>query len=455
MAELNLAHYEDVLGQLPRLKTYSHLLLVFPLLGDRCPDPLIDSIESAAQEVRNAFPWLACRVLHEGRGPGNSGVFKLATCPEFAFPNPVVRRKDCTDNFPTYQEIIDAHGPVAMLDGNILAPLPAFPHIYDDSKLNPAPVLAIQVTVIKGGLLLDIAAQHNIVDGGSLMRILDLLAKSMRGEQFSAEEIEHGNRDRTKLIRLLQSDEPMLDHSHLILDPHGASKPPGGRPKAQWRYVRFPVQKRNILKERANKEIEGGDELFISTNDTLSAFIWKRVSAARLKRRKRPDDLSKFSRALDARRALEIPREYLGQMGYNATCFLTFRELETMSVGQIGVFLRQAVREVNTNYAARSWATLIANEPNKARIMFGGSFNPDKDIGISSILHANFNNVDFGDLGKPSLFRRPLFSPLESCVYLWTQTVEGHVDALLCLIEADWNELRADVEWSEHTELIG
>jgi hypothetical protein len=33
--------------------------------------------------------------------------------------------------------------------------------------------------------------------------------------------------------------------------------------------------------------------------------------------------------------------------------------------------------------------------------------------------------------------------------------VEGHVDALLCLIEADWNELRADVEWSEHTELIG
>ena len=147
MTELNLAHYEEV-GHPPGLNVLA-FVFGFSFLIGRSPAP-VESIESAAEDLRNAFPWLACRFLDEGSGPGNSGVLRLATCPEFAFPNPVVRRKDCTDICPTYQEIIDAHGPVAMLDGNILARLPAFPHIYDDSELSPAPVLAIQVNIING-----------------------------------------------------------------------------------------------------------------------------------------------------------------------------------------------------------------------------------------------------------------------------------------------------------------
>jgi hypothetical protein len=455
MTAFDSAQYEDVLGQLPRLKTYSHLLLAFRLPENRSPEHFIELIESAKQELTKAFPWLACRVVHEGRGPGNSGVFRLAPYSEFTHPHSIVRTKDCTDLCPTYEEIVAARGPVAMLDGAILAPVPAFPHIYDDAELNPAPVIVLQANVIRGGLLFDIAGQHNIIDGGGLMRVLVLLAKSMRGEPFSAEELEHGNRDRSKLVQLLQPDEPMLDHSHLLREPLGTVQPRVNRPPAQWRYVRFPALKRKILKERAMKDIGGEDDVFVSTNDTVSAFLWQRISAVRLLRRKRPDDLSKFSRALDARRPLGIPREYLGQMGYNATCYLSFRELEALPLGHVALFLRGAAKEVNTTYAARSWATFIANEPDKSRIMFGGSFDPDKDLGVSSIIHATFNDVVFGELGTPSLFRRPMFPPLESCIYLWTQTVEGDVDVLLCLIEADWDALSVDKEWSTHTELIG
>ena len=455
MMPLNLAHLHDVLGQLPRLKTYTHVLLCFPIRDGPSPSALIKSLEAAARTLADAFPWIVCRVVHEGSGPGNSGIFRLAPCPEFAAPNTIMHTKDCTDVCPTYKEILDTHGPVSILDGSVLSSVPAFPQVYDDAELNPAPVFTLQVNLVREGILLDAAAQHNFIDGGSLLRLLELLAKSMRGETFSEEEIKHGNRDRLYLIPLLRPDEPMLDHSHLIRESLANVQQSFDRPEVHWSFVRFPAPKVTRLKKRANKDIQHAHGSFVSTNDALSAFIWKCISAVRLERRQKPDDFSRFSRALDARRAVQIPREYLGQMGYNATCCLKFCQLQGLSLGEIALFMRQAVEKVNSEYSVRSWATFIAKEPDKSRIMFGGSFDPDKDIGLSSLIHASVNDIEFGIMGKPDLVRRPRFLPLESCVYLWTQTVEGHVDALLCLRGADREGLRADAEWAEHTEFIG
>ncbi|KAF2204960.1 hypothetical protein GQ43DRAFT_446384 [Delitschia confertaspora ATCC 74209] len=460
MAALSLAHYQDVLGQLPRLKTYTHILLCFPLYDDQSPIKFIASLEAAARVLADAFPWISCRVVHEGIGPEDSGTFRLAPCPEFSIPNTIVHVKDCTAACPTYQEILDAHGPVSMLDGSVLGPVPAFPQLYSDASLNPAPVFTLQANLIRGGILLDAAAQHNFIDGGGLLRLLTLLAKALRGESFTPEELEHGNRDRSTLIPLLRPDEPMLDHSHLLRESALTSAPqppPAPAADVHWSFVRFPVAKVVALKSRANEDIQKTNPgFFVSTNDALSAFIWQRISSVRQKRLQHaPSAFSKFSRALDARRALGIPREYLGQMGYNATCRLTFQELQEQSLGEVALFMRQAVAAVNNEYAVRSWATFVAQEPDKSKIMFGGAFNPDTDIGVSSLIHGSVQDVEFGGLGKPELVRRPRFSPLTSCIYLWTQTGGGDVDALLCLKEGDWKGLRDDVGWAGCTEFIG
>ncbi|KAK5656788.1 hypothetical protein OQA88_4336 [Cercophora sp. LCS_1] len=466
---LNLAHYQDVLGQLPRLKTYTHILLGFALSDDQTPNDCISALETSARALVDAFPWLACQVVHEDGGAGDSGRFRLAHCAQFAAPNSIVRVKDCTDVCPTYHEILNARGPVSMLDGRILGPVPAFPQIYADAELHPAPVFTMQVNLVRGGVLVDAAAQHNFIDGGGLLRLLELLAQSMRGGSFSPEALQHGNRDRSRLITLLHGHEPILDHSHLLREPLEAvaagtrMQPPPSRQQQHppqgvenWAFVRFPAHQVAALKSRANNDIadtKGG--AFVSTNDALSAFIWQRLAAVRLDRRQTPDDFSKFSRALDARRALGIPRDYLGQMGYNATCRLTFGQLREMTLGELALFMRRAVEKVNNEYSARSWATFVAREKDKSRIMFGGSFDPDTDVGLSSLIHASVQGVAFGVLGRPDFVRRPRFAPLRSCVYLWTATAEGDVDALLCLNGVDWDALRDDAEWSGHTEYIG
>ena len=460
----SLARYQDVIGQLARLKTYTHVLLCFPTPDDLHRDALVEALETAALKITSNFPWLTSKVVNEGSGLGNSGVFRLAPCSSFAAPNTLIRVKDCSDICIPYDHIVKARGPFSMLDGNILGPVKAFPETYKESESNPAPVIAIQANLIEGGLLLDTATQHNYIDGSGLFQIMRLFAKAMRGEEFSELEIQQGNRDRRNLIPLLGPNEPLLDHSHLRCPPMSENQSRQHRlatspSPAAWHCFRFPAQKLAQLKTLANDDISrrpyDSSIPFVSTNDALSAFCWKRVGTVRLNRRQRPDDFSKLSRALDVRRAMQVPTEYMGQMGYNATCRLTFRDLEKASLGNLASILRKTVEGVNNEYSARSWATFIANEPDKSTIMFGGSFNPDTDIGLSSLVHTELHSAEFGILGKPELVRRPKFLSLESCIYFWSQTEAGDTDVLMCLNEADVQALKMDREWKEHVEYIG
>ncbi|KAK4697079.1 hypothetical protein P7C71_g943, partial [Lecanoromycetidae sp. Uapishka_2] len=160
-------------------------------------------------------------------------------------------------------QIAKARGPIPLLDGKTLGPVKAFPETYEETESDPAPVIVIQANFIKGGLLLDAAAQHNFIDGGGLFQCLRLFAKAMRGEDFSNIEIEQGNRDRRNLIALLNGNEPLLDHSHLRCPPLSESQrtkqSTEAQPSAAWYYFRFPARKLVQLKSQANSDTELGD----------------------------------------------------------------------------------------------------------------------------------------------------------------------------------------------------
>ncbi|KAL2871254.1 putative trichothecene 3-O-acetyltransferase [Aspergillus lucknowensis] len=463
----DLSQIQDDIGQLARLKTYTHLLVCFPLAEDKSKEEITTALHAAGGKLAAAFPWLVAKVVHEGRKPGNSGSFRLAPCPEFqqaSNNNGLVIVKDLSGtSIPPFAEIRQARGPSYMLDGKLLGPVVAFPESYQESDEDPARVFVIQASFIRGGILLDAAAQHNFIDGGGLFQCMQLFAKALRGETFSDVEVEQGNRDRRSLIPLLGPGEPMLDHSHLRCPPATAgpssssdSLPP--RAPAAWHFFRVPALNVSKIKAQANSDLRADPNEttpFVSTNDALSAFLWKRLSAVRLARNNNPAELTKFSRALDARRAMGVPPEYMGQMGYNATTRVSFGELDAMSLGSAAALLRAEVQERNNAYSIRSWATFIAGTADKATIMFAGKFNPDTDIGVSSLAHVELYTCGFGPLGKPELVRRPNFRPLEGCVYFWSRTAGGDIDVLACLNEMDIKGLREDVEWKGNTEYIG
>ena len=451
--------YQDVFGQLRLLKSYSHLLLCFRITEASSREPIIKALELAVTKLITTFPWLAGKVLHEGSGPGNSGLFKVAPCASWEPPNTILRVKDCSNICPSYAKIIEAGGPVNMFDPNVLAPCVAFPQSYQESESSPAFVSALQANFIDGGLLLDIATQHNIMDGVATYQMLTLLAKALRGEEFSDVDIEQGNRDRRNMVRLLGPSEPLSDLLSDFCRPsllEAAGLPSVPAPHGEWCFFRFPAQKLAELKSIANNpKALDGDVPFVSTNDALSAFIWKCLGSIRLRRLEKPTAISKFTRAADARPALGVPQEYMGNMVTNSFSRLSLKDLDRLPLGSIASFMRKNMKKDVTEYTVRSLVTLINNEPDKTVIMYGGVQDPETDVAFSSTAQMNIYGVNFGILGSLDLLRRPAFIPKATTIYLWPKTLAGDIDGLLCLTEEELALLKADEEWSSFSRLLG
>lgn len=449
-------HIQDVIGQLPILKSYTHVLLCFPLTeGKR--DSILTSLESAAHIVVSALPFLSGKVINEGAGPNNSGVFKVARFPRQESPgHRFVRVEDRSTVCPSYDELLAAHGPSAMLPGYLLGPRKAFPEPYNDSEEDPAPVLDIQANLITGGLLLDLAAQHNIIDASGIFQIANLLATAMRGEPIPQAQIDEANRPRRDIIPLLGPNEPLLDHSDLRppfvikeLPPLEAVAP------FQWRYLRVSASAVARIKAMADAHPEDFDAStpFVSTNDALTAFIWQRITAIRLSRLGTPHAISRISRAVDFRRTMNLSPAYLGHMVRISFLRLSFSDIVDFSLSRLSSLLRKSVLDITSPYALRSYVTYIANEPDKANIAYGGGFNPATDLSCSSIAHVKV--PEFGELGKPGLLRRPTYRPLPCSAYTAPMLDGEGMEVLICLLGEEIELLRQDEEWRELVEYVG
>ncbi|KAJ6013605.1 trichothecene biosynthesis acetyltransferase [Penicillium herquei] len=452
----SFAHLQDILGQLPFLKSYTHLLLCFPAETDQSAEnfeewhqSFLSSFKSAAQQLVDAIPWLAGKVIED------DGVFKVLPCSLWEAPNSIVRVKDCRASSPSYQEIVTTRGAIRHLNGSNLAPRSAFPESYLDSDTDPAPVLALQVNLVEGGILVDCAAQHNVLDMMGIEQCLTLLATAMNGEKLPTYALEQANRDRRSVISLLGPDEPLLDHSQFkrTIRPPLAKKDPDPH---SWKYYRFSQARLIELKERALSEASFTGA-YISTDDALSAFCWKEITTSRLKHTNGAlaKTRTRFIRAVNARPALGVPQEYMGDLVVLAVSHFITDELVQAPLSQVAATMRNDLQAVNHKKYIRSFATFLATEPDRSSISYGGNFNPKADIGSSSWAKVKLYGVKFGSLGKPTLVRRPNFGQLKSDIYFMPQNEDGDIDALLCMSEDDFTSLNASPEWTYFADHIG
>ena len=449
--------FQDNIGQLPMLKTYLHFCLGFPLRNEHSETEVVSQIHRAALQMTGTFPWLAAKVTNEGRSEGKSGLFRIRTCPQFK--NTFVRRvKECKDSYWTYREIVESEACLKVLDGSVLGPRTAFPLSYEDSEDDPAPVLALQINLVRGGLLLNWACQHNIMDASGLSQVIQLFACAMRDEPFPDSAIAWGNRRREDLIPLLRADEPGLSHSHLRR-PAAPNLPLSAVPfqAFTWCDFRFSAKSLKGLKALASNPHDFVDDsvTYVSTNDALTAFCWQAIARARLRLGRRPPEtVSKLARAVDTRSIMGIPQEYMGHMVYIAASFLSLGNLAGgWSLARVASELRRSLSEASRPYEIRSFVTLIANTEDKSTIAFAGKFDPDQDVGSSSGLAMRWR-LDYGPLlGTPDFMNRPHFTPLPSTVYVLPMRPDGGVDVQLSLRPEELSSLKADQAWNSFAEI--
>ncbi|KAJ2980775.1 hypothetical protein NQ176_g2433 [Zarea fungicola] len=417
--------------------TYTVILLGFADQPGITRDAVLDTLDRSALRLLEAYPSLAGQVVKQNQSATNSGTYRIVPYPPHQNKSPV-RRKDCTKLCPSYEEIIKADAPFAMLDGDILCPVKGMGYQYDAGT--ELPVLIIQANFIEGGLLLSFASMHNALDMNGQGTILKMFAVAGRGEAFDPALVAAGNRNADTIVPLLRPGEAPANHDSMRRPSTlGAKATEQTRPKpALWSYWRFSADELEDL-----KKVASSGRSWVSTNDAITAFLVQRVTA----------------RAVDSRSVLSPPVEdgYLGHLV--ALADKTWQSSQTLcdaSLADVAVDVRESLKVVDDHFV-RSLATLINNTEDKTTIFYGAGNKPGRDFLCSSWAQLHWlYNCDFGPgLGAPAMVRRPRMVPVPDLAYIMPKDRTGDMYLATSLFHEDFVGLVNDAVWSQRAKLVG
>jgi hypothetical protein len=403
-----------------------------------------------------SFPWLAGQVVNEGASKGNTGTFKIS--PFGRLPRLVVNNLMNDDLAPTMDALREAIFPFSMLEENVICPRMTLAGGLGETLSDPSPVLLLQANFIPGGLLLTIVASHSTMDIVGQVQMIYLLPKACRNEPFTGEEVTNGNLDRRNLIPLLndgrepdpkfvcQTKKPASSQST-----SGNHLPSPAPSSLSWAYFTFKSASLAVLKALATSSITT-PSTFISTNDALCALIWQSIARARLARLDPATD-SIFTRAVDMRRHLNIPKEFPGNMTTKTTNISTLQKLTDHPLGDVASQLRSVLDPEILKYNMLAYATSQIRTRDKSA---NSPVDRTKCIVMSSWSKVDCYEFDFNlGLGRPESVRRPQFSPVEGVVYLLPKALDGEIVAGLCLRDDDMEKLKVDKEFLKYGQYNG
>jgi hypothetical protein len=438
----------DILGQFPILNTFSVLAYGFELPLDVDRHAVFSALETAFDKLIEQIPFLGSQIV-----VSDTGARQIAPWPEDV-PRHLVAMKVCDDSIVPMSQLLAEKAPVQRLDGKVLCPWPALP--FPHGITGPVPVVHLQASFVRGGLILNLSTHHTMMDGTADFQFLKLLALVLNGHEVPAEDLEQANRPRDRVVPLIPEGEPVKDYSHLYPPPGWKLVMPTSMPL--WCYFLLPEDRFAALAEtvRASAPPPADPKQRLSKDDILCAFYWKRLCALRLARGMAPDTGCKISRAINARPALGLPPSYLGAQVCPSILRLTLGAVDAMPTAELAALLRAKVVEDAAPWAVRSFATTVAREAPaaRARMMYTGTHDVNTDIGYTNVSRALVPKGAWGPLGECKWYRRPNASPIPGSFRI--QEAEGGAHPLcLCLLEPDLKDLKEDDEWNKLTICVG
>ncbi|KIV93222.1 hypothetical protein PV10_04456 [Exophiala mesophila] len=487
---MDFSFLQDALGNIPMVKNYMVISMIFSLPDSTSSTDVERSIRSGLDTLSDSFPHLKGHVIHNDKsskdGRDDIGRVRIYPLNEANKDHISLTIKDLRkeSNFPSLETLRKAKFPLSMLDGKMLVPYhlipPFFELLYQDSPDRPARVLFFQENFINGGLILTIAANHTTMDMNGLGSVIELFAQACRGEAYTEQQLREVNQSRRDAVPLLGDDYT-----------------PG--PEGEW----FIMKTQNSWTELANKTKDGSEEEkegqtspavcrmftfspaslvklkaeasvqttapFISTNDAVTALLWQTISKVRAERYKNTtspnsnttansdsctDFRTTIARQVDSRRHFNLSRLYGGHMA--TSVFSTSPNVWRLPLGEVSAQLRLALSDPDVPFHLRAIATLVHRPQYRPRIAYAANLNFDRDVVISSWADVKCCETSFGSvLGVPEVAMRPRVAPFAAGAFIMPFTREGDLPVCVGLREDDMKRLSGDEELLRFAEYIG
>ncbi|KAJ9091090.1 hypothetical protein QFC19_009264 [Naganishia cerealis] len=441
----------EIFGQQSHTNFATPFLFCYSLPDSADLAPIIATLQSGLRRLTDEFPWVAGKVVNEGKTDVNSGVFKIKQGGDI--PRLFVRDHCDDPRAPTMRALQDAGFPVSMLPESLFSPINVLPNNPDQDR---SPVLVLQVNRIQGGLLLNLVGNHQALDGTGQEQVSYLLNKACHGIPFSEDEVRIGNLTRSTIVAPLDDSWQPSPESRFLKSQKATVANVEDRPPAtqsRWISVLFSGAALAQLKAKANSEISSG---FVSTDDALTALIWQSLSRARLARLAASRE-STMGRAINPRRYLGIPATYPGYITNMAYTTHELGQLDVRSLGDIASSLRAAIDPQTSGLgrATREFATLLHRADDKDPVTANEGFDLGSDVMLSSWANMRCYDFDFGmQLGLPIAFRRTLMDPFPSLMYLLPRRKDGEIVVTLSALEEDLIRLKVDEMFGHYGQFL-
>ncbi|KAI1270611.1 transferase family-domain-containing protein [Xylariaceae sp. FL1019] len=324
---------------------------VFPLeLGDYYDtDVVFDLLKRGLENAKERIPTIACEGVPDEEAK-QAGVLKLQKYTDYE----TITKKDlrASGAFPhTYAQIKSKGFPLSAFPGDLLCRRFTWP-----SPGERLPAMDAQANFIPGGLLLTFNGFHVFGDAKAYYTWLETWAEECRrlqGETGPRNEIpDEFFTDREKHMKPSgRNPGKAEDHPEVMVLPF---TPPGFPPKMISReHVGqvFRLSGEQLAKLKADAAPETG---FISTNDALSALMWRSVMSAQFSLEElEGEPTSFFNIAVDARPRTDPPvhprtlGNWLGWVGIQ----MPIREILAQdNIKAPALAIREQVKKLNDQY---------------------------------------------------------------------------------------------------------
>ena len=456
MVDFKLSAFDEM----PQLRTYTTFLLLFSTARDMGQIDLVRKLETAAQGLIAAFPYLAGQVTIAENSTKKINAIRLILLSQLESFHVVVNHVG--DKYAPYQQIAEAEAPASMLDSGTLLPIKTFPYVYEGASTESS--FIIRANFVEGGLMLGFALMHTVGDGNSLGQIIQMFGALCRGDRLTETDIQAGVLDRDVGAPALLPGQQQLVHDHLIKPTDTAGEEPALEEAERsdktltllWAYYRISASKLEELKAEGSKtSLEGGNGSSTSTDDLLSALVWKSYTIAGRPRLGSRESV-KCLRPVNARSKTNPPMDP-GFLGNVIVCVYTdipVTKLTDEPLSFVANSLRKSVREVS-DHTVRSHASFWRSTKDKGTIAWGAPLR-EGDFAISSCARLPVYDCDFGPgLGKPDLVRRPRTEPTNGLAYIMPKDRDGNIDVVIGMRDGDMQRMREDALWTNFMEYIG
>ncbi|CAG7944375.1 unnamed protein product [Penicillium salamii] len=436
-------------------KGWIRYVFLFQLAEEYKIGQVVEIVRHDFDEVKDRFPEADCEAVPDIESR-QQGVFKLQKLRSGEIESVVVKDLRHPDKFSwTYDELKAQSFPVSAFDANLLCRGSVWA-----APGERMPISLSQANFIRGGLILTWNIFHMVGDGTSFCTWMKVWAEGCRRAQALdiPDPIQlHPDiwNDREQLMKPSGKNHGRLeDHPEYTLLPF---TPTGAPPKMlsphhRGQVFRFSPESLKALKADASpaNASEPSDQEWISTNDAVSALIWRTVMAVQSPMELlEGDPVSNFGISINGRQRMS-PKIHPDTSG----CFLGFvpviapvRDIVShSSLADLAILIRKAVLRADDQFGD-DVVTLVDSVDDVSKLVPTAFLDiPGFNCVLSSWTAFSLYSLDWGPiLGKHiDAVRTPSVGLINGGQFILPVLPDGGMEVLMGVDESCLDRLRSD-----------